>query len=349
MDEKAGRGLSAPLLEMRDAGLYCPRGDFYIDPWTPVERAVITHAHADHARAGSLNYLCSKTCAPILHARLGPEITVQELDYHTPLSIGSVSVSLHPAGHILGSAQVKVERGGYSWVISGDYKITPDPTNEAFQPVRCNCFVTEATFALPIFRWPSSAETFAEINGWWEQNRCNKRASVLYGYSLGKAQRLIAGVDPSIGPIYTHGAVQRLNEIYRQSGIPLPPTIYALKATTKAFSGALIVAPPGMNGSAWVRRFGDFSTGMASGWMQVRGHRRRRAIDRGFVLSDHADWPGLLEGIEQTGAEQVLVMHGTVAPLVRWLNEQGISAMGLMSQFSDEAESPLELEEADVA
>ncbi len=341
-------GLDAPLLEMREAGLYCPRGDFYIDPWSPVERAVITHAHADHARVGSLNYLCATTCAPILRARLGPDITVQTLAYDSPLNIGSLKVSLHPAGHILGSAQIKVDLNGYSWVVSGDYKLAPDRTNEPFQPVRCNGFVTEATFALPIFRWPSSAETFAGINAWWQQNRDDKRASVLYGYSLGKAQRLIAGVDSTIGPIYTHGSVQRLNDIYRQSGIQLPPTTYAMEANTKDFRGALIVAPPGMNGSAWVRRFGDFSNAMASGWMQVRGHRRRRAIDRGFILSDHADWPGLLSAIQQTGAEQVWVTHGSVAPLVRWLNEKGIAAVGLKTQFSEEDEVPQELEEGNV-
>ncbi len=336
--------MSDPLLEMRDAGLYCPGGDFYIDPWKPVERAVITHAHADHARAGSVNYLCSTSCAPILRARLGMDITVQTLAYDAAINVGSVRVSLHPAGHILGSAQVKVEVGGYSWVVSGDYKLEPDPTNQAFEAVRCNGFVTEATFALPIFRWPSSAETFAEINTWWQQNRDDKRASVLYGYSLGKAQRLIAGVDASIGPIYTHGAVERMNEIYRQSGVRLPPTIYAMEASTKDFSGALIVAPPGMNGSAWVRRFGNFSNAMASGWMQIRGHRRRRAIDRGFVLSDHADWPGLLSAIQQTGAEQVWVTHGSIAPMVRWLHEKGIAAMGLETQFSDEDVGPIEAE-----
>ncbi len=334
---------------MREAGLYCPGGDFYIDPWKPVDRAVITHAHADHARAGSLNYLCATACAPILRARLGQEIAIQALDYGNSLTIGTVKISLHPAGHILGSAQVKVDSNGYAWVVSGDYKLDPDPTNQPFEPVRCNGFVTEATFALPIFRWPSSAETFAEINAWWQQNRDDKRASVLYGYSLGKAQRLIAGVDASIGPIYTHGAVERMNEIYRQSGVPLPPTVYAMEAATKDFSGALIVAPPGMNGSAWLRRFGNFSNAMASGWMQVRGHRRRRAIDRGFVLSDHADWPGLLSAIEQTGADQVWVTHGSIAPLLRWLNEKGIAATGLQTQFSGEDANPAEPEESDAA
>ncbi len=336
--------MRSPLLEIRDDGLYCPGGDFYIDPWNPVERAVITHAHADHAVAGSRDYLCSSTCAPLLQARLGSDIAVQPLAYGVSINIGSVSVTLHPAGHILGSAQVEVASGGYSWVVSGDYKLRPDSTSEAFEPVRCHGFVTEATFALPIFRWPAAAETFAEINAWWQRNRDDKRASVLYGYSLGKAQRLIAGVDASIGPIYTHGSVQILNDIYRRSGIPLPSTIYAMEAGTKDFRGALVVAPPAMNGSAWVRRFGNFSNAMASGWMAIRGHRRRRAIDRGFVLSDHADWPQLLSAIKQTGAEQVWVTHGLVEPLARWLNEAGIAATGVKTHFADEDENPREPE-----
>ena len=336
--------MNEPLLELRDAGLFCPLGGFYIDPWQPVEKAVITHAHADHARPGSQSYLCSASCAPLLRLRLGADASVQGLAYATSLTLGSVNVSLHPAGHILGSAQVKIEHGGYSWVVSGDYKVIADTTSEAFTPVRCHGFVTEATFALPIFRWPASVEVFAEIDEWWRKNRAENRASVLYGYALGKAQRLIAGVDASIGPIYTHGAVERLNEVYRQSGVRLPPTTYAMEAKAKDFRGALIVAPPGMNGSAWVRRFGDFSNAMASGWMQVRGHRRRRAIDRGFVLSDHADWPGLLSAIRETGAEQIWVTHGSAGPLVRWLTESGLHAEALTTQFATEDEAPADSE-----
>ncbi len=328
-----------PLIELRSSGLYCPLGGFYVDPWEPVERAVITHAHADHARRGSQSYLSSPTCEPILKVRLGAEANIQPVAYGEQLRIGEVTVSLHPAGHILGSAQIKIERQGYSWVVSGDYKTDPDPTCEAFTPVRCNGFVTEATFALPIYRWAPSQDTFAEINAWWTSNAAANRASVLYGYSLGKAQRLIAGVDPSIGPIYTHGAVQRLNDVYRQAGVSLPPTTNALVAQKKNFGGALVIAPPGMNGSNWVRRFGDFSTALASGWMQVRGHRRRRAVDRGFTLSDHADWNGLLWAIRESQAEEVWVTHGSIDPLVRWLTEHGLDAKGLVTQFQGEEEA----------
>ena len=316
-----------------------------MDPWAPVERAVITHAHADHARSGSLSYLCSPNCEPILKVRLGAQTNIQPIAYGEQIRIGDVTVSLHPAGHILGSAQVKIERQGYSWVVSGDYKTDFDPTCEAFTPVRCNGFVTEATFALPIYHWAPSKDIFAEINAWWQSNADANRASVLYGYSLGKAQRMLAGVDPSIGPIFTHGSVQRLNEVYREMGVLLPPTTYALAAQKKNFGGALVVAPPGMNGSSWVRRFGDFSTAMASGWMQVRGHRRRRAVDRGFTLSDHADWHGLLWAIRECQAEEIWVTHGSIDPLVRWLCEQGLDAKGLVTQFHGEEEATAEASE----
>ncbi len=327
------------LLEVREAGLYCPAGDFYVDPWSPVEKAIITHAHGDHARAGSAHYLCAEACAAPLRGIVGADASIQPVPYRVPLTLGNTSVSLYPAGHILGSAQVKIESAGYSWVVSGDYKLAPDRTNEPFEPVRCHGFITEATFALPIFRWLPGADVFQEINAWWHHNRENRRASVLYCYALGKAQRLLAGIDASIGPIYTHGSVERVTNIYRDAGVVLPPTHYATEARVKDFADALILAPPAMNGSAWVRRFGDCSTAMASGWMQIRGHRRRRAVDRGFVLSDHADWPGLLTAIRETGAEQVWVTHGYIDPLVRWLCEKGLDAQGLATRYENEDES----------
>jgi putative mRNA 3-end processing factor len=307
----------------------------YIDPWLPVSRAVITHGHSDHARVGSESYLCAAPGAGVLRARLGSDISLQAVAFGESTRIGDVTVTLYPAGHILGSAQVKVERDGYSWVVSGDYKLESDPTCDAFEPVRCNGFITEATFALPIYRWIDDAAVFAQINAWWRGNCEQGLASVLYGYALGKAQRLIAGVDASIGPIYTHGAVERLNEVYRATGVRLPATVSAMEA--RDFKGALIVAPPGVEGSTYLRRFGDYSSAMASGWMQVRGNRRRRAMDRGFVLSDHADWPGLLRAIEETGAETIWATHGYTGPLVRWLREQGRNAEELKTQFEPEA------------
>jgi putative mRNA 3-end processing factor len=329
-----------PLLELRPAGLYCPLGDFYIDPWKGVDRAIITHGHADHARGGSQSYLCCTDSVAILQTRLGPHASIQGVAYGETVHFSGVNVTLYPAGHILGAAQVKVESGGYSWVVSGDYKVEPDATCAAFQPVRCHSFVTEATFALPIYRWRPSSEVFSQVNDWWQANAAEKRASVLYAYSLGKAQRLLSGVNPDIGPLYTHGAVERMNEVYRQAGVMLPRTTQALDSDAASYAGSLIVAPPGVEGSTWLRRFGDCSTAIASGWMQVRGQRRRRAVDRGFTLSDHADWPGLLGAIRETGAETIWVTHGSIEPLVRWLNENGWDAKGLATQFtSDEAEA----------
>jgi putative mRNA 3-end processing factor len=337
------------LLSLTDCGLYCAAGDFYIDPWRPVERAVITHAHADHARVGMRHYLTVSEAANLLRARIGRDAPISTVAYGEAIRLGAASISFYPAGHILGSAQIRIESQGLVWVASGDYKTVADSTCTQFEPIRCHGFVTEATFALPIYRWKPQAEIFREINEWWKSNRDQGKASVLYGYALGKAQRLLAGVDASIGPIFTHGAVERLTQIYRDAGVELPPTQYAMTSSKKDFAGSLIVAPPSSNGSSWVRRFGDFSTALASGWMQVRGARRRRAIDRGFVLSDHADWPGLLDTIRATGAETIWVTHGQSRPLVRVLTEQGLNARSINTEFEgelDEREGTLDADDA---
>src|SRR5262245_43847500 len=270
---------------------------------------------------------------------------LETLTYGERRMIDGVAVSLHPAGHILGSAQVRIEHRGEVWVVSGDYKLTPDPTCAPFEPVRCHTFITEATFALPIYRWPDEAIVMGQINRWWQRNRIRNRASVLTAYALGKAQRILAslnaGPDAAIGPVFTHGSVERLNEAYRRSGVRLPATRYVGEVKNKSeFAQALIVAPPSAAGSMWMRRFGAYSAAFASGWMMVRGARRRRALDSGFVLSDHADWPGLLRAIEATGAEQILVTHGYVNELVRWLREHGHSAWALrIARFGDETET----------
>ena len=334
------------LLRHAERGLYCEAGDFYIDPWQPVARAVITHAHGDHARWGSEAYLCSRECEGVLRTRLGPAATIRGLNWGEVVELNGVRVSLHPAGHILGSAQIRVEHKGEVWVASGDYKTDPDPTCTPFELVRCHTFITESTFGLPIYRWTPDAQVFDEIRGWWRTNRDEGRASVLFGYALGKAQRLLAGlVDSDIGPVYTHGAVERLNLDYRAAGVRLVETRYASDLPRKHdFSGSLIVAPPSAAGSTWLRRFGDISTGFASGWMRVRGARRRRALDRGFVLSDHVDWPSLLAAVEGTGAQRVWVTHGTREPLVRWLTERGIEARAIASQWKGEEDTdPVEV------
>jgi putative mRNA 3-end processing factor len=324
------------LLERNQNGLYCAAGDFYVDPWNPVDRAVITHAHADHLIPGSKQYLCAQPCEVLLRTRLGADAAIESAAYGRSVERNGVRVSFHPAGHILGSAQVRIELQGYVCVASGDYKLTADPTCTAFEPVRCRTLVTESTFGLPIFRWAEPAELFGEINGWWRSNQAARKASVLFAYPLGKAQRVLSGIDSTIGPIYTHGAVEQYNRTYRESGVRLPATAYARSAPPKTdWSQALILAPPMAKTAPWLRRFGDFSTGLASGWMRIRGTRRRQSIDRGFVLSDHADWPELLTAIRAAEAESVWVTHGYRVPMARWLTERGIDAHAIETRYED--------------
>ena len=324
------------LVVQRPEGLYCPPGDFYIDPWRPVARAVITHAHSDHARYGHGHYLAAAPAEGVLRARLG-EITLQTLGYGERIQHHGVTLSLHPAGHVLGSAQVRLEHRGRVWVASGDYKVAPDPTCEPFEPVRCDVFITESTFGLPIYRWCPDDELFADINAWWARNASHNRASVLTCYSFGKAQRVLSGVDPSIGPIIVHGAVKPLNEAYRAQGVALPDTRMVTEVTDKAdLRRCLVVCPPSAAASPWMRRFGDARTAFASGWMQVRGNRRRGGYDRGFVLSDHADWPGLMGAIAATGAQRVIVTHGSVPVMVRHLREQGLEAESFDTEYGED-------------
>lgn len=327
------------LISLTSRGLYCKQGDFYIDPWKPVKLAVVTHAHADHNYRGNGRYLVPKEGELISRTRLGDEAVIETLPYRKPLDIGGVKVSFHPAGHILGSSQVRVEYKGEVWVISGDYKLTPDSTCEPFESVKCHHFITEATFGLPIYRWQRTEKVFADISDWWRRNQDRGKASVIFAYSLGKAQRILSGIDSSIGPIFTHGAVERLTQAYRESGVELPKTTYAGSVENKKeFAGSLIVAPPSAQQSVgWLRKFGPHSTGFASGWMAVRGARRQRAVDRGFVLSDHADWPELMTAISSAEAETVYVTHGFSPEVVRWLNDNGQHAVELETKFVGDA------------
>ncbi len=327
------------LITNTERGLYCATGDFYIDPWRPVDFAIITHAHSDHARAGSDNYLTAEPGKLALQERLGQDARIECVPFGQKIVRNGVTVSFHPAGHVLGSAQVRVERGGEVWVVSGDYKTESDGISGAFEPVRCHTFVTESTFALPIYRWRPQAEIFAEINDWWRENQAKERTSVLFAYSLGKSQRVLSGLDASIGPIFVHGAVRKFVEIYEKAGVKLPPVESPELERIKATRGkALVIAPGSTDNSPWLRKFGDVSTAFASGWMQVRGPRRRRSLDRGFVLSDHADWDGLLSSIEATGAERIWATHGYTEPLVRWLRESGKEATAIKTHFEREKE-----------
>ncbi len=335
-----------PVLTVTDRGIHCPAGGFYIDPWRPVDRALITHGHSDHARPGHARYLCTPAAAPVIRHRLG-DVRIETQPYGKKMKIGGATVSFHPAGHVPGSAQVRVEVEGEVWVVSGDYKIEPDGLSEPFEPVRAHAFVTECTFGLPVFRWRPQAEVVADIDDWWCANAAEGRFTVLGAYALGKAQRLLANVDASIGPILTHGAVEATNEVLRAQGLRLPETIRVTPETDpRDHPGALVLATPSALGTPWMRRFGAASTGLASGWMALRGVRRRRAADRGFVMSDHADWDGLNTAIRETGAETVLVTHGYTAVFRRWLEEAGYDARIVETEFEGESIDAAESEEA---
>ena len=330
------------LITATESGLYCAAGDFHIDPWRPVERAVLTHAHSDHARVGSQVYVCHRDTAPILLKRLG-DVTMEAVSYGEILTRNGVQLSLHPAGHVLGSAQVRVSLNGETWVASGDYKLESDGVSPAFEPLRCHAFITESTFGLPIYRWRPQGDVFAMIDLWRRENIAAGRASILFAYALCKAQRVLAHVDAELGPIVCHGAVEAINALYRAAGIALPPTRLATEfANKREFASALILAPPSAAASPWLKRFGDYSDALASGWMQVRGNRRRRGLDRGFALSDHADWPGLIAAIEATGAERILVTHGYTEALTHYLRERGFDARALHTAYGDDEDAGVE-------
>lgn len=328
------------LIVLRPQGLYCPPGDFFIDPWRPVERAVITHAHADHARTGHQHYLASAAGEGVLRARLG-NISLTTLGYGERMRVGDTEISLHPAGHVLGSSQVRVAHHGRVWVASGDYKVAADRTCTAFEPARCDTFITESTFGLPVYRWADDTTVFAQINAWWAANAALGRPSMLACYSFGKAQRILAGLDASVGPIIVHGAVEPLNQAYRAAGVTLPLTHQVSELTgaalRDAIGRAMVICPPSATASPWARRFRSAQVAFASGWMQLRGARRRGGYDRGFVLSDHADWPGLQQAISATGASRVIVTHGYEAVMTRWLTEQGLEAGSFRTEYGDDA------------
>ena len=335
------------LLSFTDAGIYCPLGDFHIDPWRPVPRALLTHGHSDHARPGMAAYLSTDIAAPVIRHRLGP-VALDTIRYGEGRQIGGVRVSFHPAGHVPGSAQIRVEHGGQVWVVSGDYKTMPDGLSDPFEPVRCHAFISECTFGLPVFRWPDQAVLQADLNGWWAANAAAGRVSLLGAYSLGKAQRLLTMLDPGIGPILTHGAVEATNAVLRGQGIALPDTIFVgPDIGAKTHPGAMVIAPPSALGSPWARRFGRASTGYASGWMALRGVRRRRAADRGFVISDHADWDGLNTAIAAIGAERIFVTHGYTAQFRRWLEAQGYDARIVSTGYDGEGIDTAEGAEGD--
>ena len=335
--------MSDPLITLRPEGMYCAAGDFYIDPWRPVDRAILTHAHADHARRGSSAYLAEASSVGILRRRLGKNAPIEAVQYGAVSDIGGTRVSLHPAGHVLGSAQVLVERGGERWVVTGDFKRDDDPTCKPFEVLRCHTLITEATFALPIFSWPASNVVARQIHDWWKG--CKERGvpALLFAYSLGKAQRVLAELAKLTDrEVFAHGAVHALNACYEAQGVRLLKSCLVSSAERgHRFAGDLILAPPGARGSVWTRRFKRHSASFASGWMKVRGNRRRRGYDRGFVLSDHADWPSLIRTVQETGAERVIATHGSANTLARYLSDTGLDAQTFTTEFDgrgDESE-----------
>lgn len=328
------------LLQPTDVGLSCPIGGFYVDPWRPVNRAVVTHAHADHACWGCGHYLTSKEGETVLRARVGDAAEIATLGHGEPININGMRVSLHPAGHILGSVQVRIEHRGEVWVVSGDYKTEPDLTCAPFEVVRCHTFISESTFGLPVYRWQEQQVVFDEIAAWWRANQEARKTSLIFAYGLGKSQRIVAGLAARgdlPGTIHTHGAVEAMTAAYRAAGVSLPATTHVSAVEPKTdWTRSLIVAPPSAQGTPWTRKFGPVSTSFASGWMRIRGTRRRKSVDRGFVLSDHADWPSLLQTIEATGAERVLLTHGYTAVIARWLQSQGKDAQVIATRYAGE-------------
>ena len=327
-----------PLIEFTDKGLYCRQGDFYIDPWKPVNKAVITHAHSDHARWGSKYYLCHHFTKPILQLRLG-ENNYESIGWDEPVYINSVRVSLHPAGHIIGSAQVRLEYKDEVWVFTGDFKTEDDGLSNAFEPVKCNSFITESTFGLPIYKWKPQEVLFSEMKEWILNNKIEGKSSVFIAYSLGKAQRILKPLSETGLPIYAHGAVYNVHQTLINSGWNLPLVHRITSETTKeSLKECIVIAPSSAEGSPWMKRFSPYATGICSGWMQVRGNVRRKNADAGFVISDHADWEGLLRATKATGAEKVYATHGFQSAFSRYLNENGIEAAEVKTNYGNDEE-----------
>ena len=327
--------MKTPLLQFTPKGIYCEQADVYLDPWRPVDKAIISHGHADHSRWGHQKYITHHKNVPIVQHRLG-DVNISGKDWGETFSLNNVKFSLHPAGHIVGSSQIRVEHKGEVWVFTGDYKIEDDGLTTPFELVKCHTFITECTFGLPAFQWRPQQEVFNDINQWWAQNKSEGKTSVLFGYSLGKAQRLLKHLDTSIGKIYTHGAVENMTEVLRPL-VDLPPTHLITKDTKKdELSGNIVVAPPSAHGSTWIRKMVPYVTATASGWMAFRGARRRRAIDKGFVLSDHCDWSGLLQTVEATGAEKIICTHGYTDIFSKYLQELGYDARTEATQYEGE-------------
>jgi putative mRNA 3-end processing factor len=327
-----------PLLEFTDCGIYCDAGKFYIDPWKPVDDAVITHAHADHAYTGHKQYLAHHLSREVLLYRLG-DIRLRTIEYGETITKNGVEITMFPAGHVIGSAQIRVSYKGEIWVVSGDYKTEDDGISTPFEPVKCHHFISECTFGMPVYSWKPQSQIFNEVNNWWRSNVSNGVATVIVGYSLGKAQRILQNLDLSIGNVYTHGVIENTNEALRRNGVVLNPTErITMQSSKEEVRKGIILAPPSSVGTPWMRKFGPYSFGYCSGWMALRGAKRRRAADRGFIMSDHADWNGLVSAIDATDCECVYLTHGYTASFTRYLNEIGFNAREVHTLYGGEEE-----------
>ncbi|MEO9480943.1 MAG: ligase-associated DNA damage response exonuclease [Maribacter dokdonensis] len=327
--------MKTPLLQFTNNGIYCEKANVYLDPWKPVDHAIISHGHADHSRYGHKKYITHHRNVPIIQHRLG-EINVTGKEWGEIFTVNNVKFSLHPAGHIIGSSQIRVEHKDEVWVFTGDYKTENDGISTPYEPIKCNTFITECTFGLPAFKWTPQEEVLENINKWWAENRAEGKTSILFGYSLGKAQRLLKYLDTDIGEIYTHGAIENMTQVLRPL-VDFPKTTLITRDTKKEqLLGNIVLAPPSAHGSTWIRKMVPYVTASASGWMTFRGARRRRAIDKGFVLSDHCDWPGLLESIEATGAKKIICTHGYTDIFSKYLREQGYDARTEATQYGEE-------------
>lgn len=337
-----------PLIEFTDKGLFCRQGNFYVDPWRPVDKAVITHAHSDHARSGSGSYLCHTHTKPLLQLRLGNHY-YQSLEWNDAVFIDGVKVSLHPAGHIIGSSQIRIEYNGEVWVVSGDYKLEDDGLSGVFEPVTCHTFISESTFGLPIYHWKPQQQIFESVINWIAKNKENGKTSILIAYSLGKAQRLLHGLKETTETIFVHGAIWNIQQALLNAGWSLPQVQRLTPETPKElYKGGIVIAPPGAEGSPWMKKFYPYAVGVCSGWMQVRGNSRRRNADAGFALSDHADWESLLKAVKATKAEKVFVTHGFQAAFSRYLQEMGIEADEVKTEFGGEEEAQSTIEEENI-
>ena len=324
------------LINFSNKGIYCKQGNFYIDPWQPVDLAVTTHGHADHVKWGNKAYLCHDLTKPVLNQRLGPDLSIQTLPYNKQISINGVKLSLFPAGHVIGSSQIRLEYKGEVCVISGDYKVEYDGISTEFEPVKCHTFVSESTFGLPIYKWQPQSVIFSQIKDWISDNHDRNKTSVLVAYSLGKAQRLIKGLD-GYGEIYVHNSIANLNDGFIKAGVDLPETTRITSDTKKEdLQRGIVIVPPALAEGRWIKNLINGATGVCSGWMQVRASRRWRSADAGFALSDHADWPGLLNAIEATEAEKVYVTHGFTSTFSKYLNEIGIESEEVKTQYGTE-------------